>query len=188
MKRSTEVLRIARLKRQKTVYSSAVGTAVSILLLGSGAISSARAVDQLTPVATGLNNPRGLAFGPNGSLYAAEAGLGAGDGSSGAAAGIGLTGSITEIKHLDGAHPDVSRIVTGLASSGPNVNSIVGPDGVSVQGNGGIYVIMAESTAGMLAEDPDADPRALAQFGRLLKVTPAGTWKVTANVGDFNYQ
>src|SRR5438270_6388661 len=30
----------------------------------------------VTVVATGLNNPRGLTFGPDGSLYVAEGGLG----------------------------------------------------------------------------------------------------------------
>ena len=38
---------------------------------------------QLTTIASGLNNPRHLAFAPNGTLYVAEAGLGAGDGHGG---------------------------------------------------------------------------------------------------------
>jgi len=35
---------------------------------------------QVTPIATGLNNPRGLAFGPGGVLYVGDAGLCAGNG------------------------------------------------------------------------------------------------------------
>ncbi len=33
-------------------------------------------VSKITVVASGLNNPRGLRFGPDGNLYVAEAGLG----------------------------------------------------------------------------------------------------------------
>jgi glucose/arabinose dehydrogenase len=33
----------------------------------------------ITPVASGLDNPRGMAFGPNGALYVAEAGEGGSD-------------------------------------------------------------------------------------------------------------
>ena len=38
---------------------------------------------QLTTVATGLNNPRSVAFGPGDILYVGEAGLGAGNGLGG---------------------------------------------------------------------------------------------------------
>ncbi len=68
-------------------------------------VGAAPAISQLTPVATGLNSPRGLAFGPGGTLYVAEAGLGAGDGHGGFGVGVGFTGSITEIRGAQGAHP-----------------------------------------------------------------------------------
>src|SRR5262249_28208809 len=64
-----------------------------------------QAASQLTVVARGLNNPRGLAFAPNGSLYVAEAGLGAGDGNGGFAVGVGFTASITQINGVTSAHP-----------------------------------------------------------------------------------
>src|SRR6266540_1196878 len=69
----------------------AVGTAVAITLIGS----PAQASPEVTTVATGLDNPRGLGFAPNGALYVAEAGRGGdgpcfpgpeGDGSAGAPA------------------------------------------------------------------------------------------------------
>ena len=58
------------------------GTAIVLALLAPfvGAIAQEKALThssaQFTIVATGLNNPRGLAFGPGGVLYVAEGGLG----------------------------------------------------------------------------------------------------------------
>jgi len=140
----------------------------------------------LTPVATGLNNPRGLAFGPSGILYVAEAGLGAGDGAGHAALGIGFTGSIGEILDVTSAHPVYRRIITGLASS--DAMGVVGADGISPLGNGDIHIIMAESTAAILKDDPSANPVLAGEFGRLLKSSQSGNWKVVGDVGDFDYQ
>ena len=77
-------------------------------------------------VASGLHSPRGLAFGPGGGLYVAEAG-------SGGAGGFGLTGSVSEILGASTDHATVRTILSGLPSAG-DVEGVVGPDGVSVQG------------------------------------------------------
>jgi len=47
-----------------------------IVLAAAGAVHTASAGPTVTTYATGLTNPRGLTFGPDGHLYVAEAGLG----------------------------------------------------------------------------------------------------------------
>ena len=141
---------------------------------------------QVTPVASGLNNPRGLAFGPGGVLYVCEAGLGAGNGEGGVGLGVGFTGSVGVIEDLSSPHPTFRRLVTGLASWA-QTTGVVGPDGVSVLGNGNIKVIMAESTSAARAQNPDASPELLDEFGRLLQVSHGRYWKEAADVGDFDF-
>jgi hypothetical protein len=156
---------------------------VSLAVFGLAVAANA----QITTVATGLNNPRGLAFGPGGILYVGEAGLGAGNGSGGVAPGVGFTGSVGEIRDVSSAHPEFRRIITGLASSA-DTGGVVGPDGVSPLGNGDIHIIMAESSTVVGAGHPAAPLALVNQFGRLLKASQSGNWKVVADVGDFDYQ
>ena len=71
---------------------------------------------KLTVVAVGLNNPRGIGFGPDGALYVAESGSG-GTGTcipspeGGAPSCFGRSGSVTRItRHSQ------QRVLTGLPS------------------------------------------------------------------------
>jgi hypothetical protein len=166
-----------------------IGITVFAFSIALGVIG-AEGASQLSVVAQGLNNPRGLAFAPNGTLYVAEAGLGAGDGKGGFAVGVGLTGSLVEVQGVNSPNPKWRRFVRGLASVGDTENGFpeaLGPSGVSVQGTGAIYVTMGESALGVAATIPGLPNAARRQFGRLLKVTPSGRWKVVGDVGDFDY-
>src|SRR4051812_35769628 len=95
------------LKIVSTTICLAVTTALATVASGA----------TVTLVASGLNNPRGIAFGPEGGLYVAEAGTGGatpcGVGPDGQAVLFGLTGSVTRIDLKSGAQ---ERIVTGLPS------------------------------------------------------------------------
>ena len=94
------------------------------------------------PVMTGLDNPRGLAFGPEGGLYVAEAGRG-GDGpcvpgpDGPGVRCYGPTGAISRLWR-----GTQERVASGLPSLAfqPNLDTAAGPQHISFQGLGGLYV------------------------------------------------
>ncbi|MCC2962669.1 ScyD/ScyE family protein [Massilia sp. IC2-278] len=91
---------------------------LSFMLATLAATSALHAAPQVEVVATGLNNPRGLAFAPNGQLFVAEAGSG-GNGrclvlADGRTACYGETGALTRVDPR-GVNPP-KRIITGLPS------------------------------------------------------------------------
>src|SRR5579863_8114065 len=61
---------VSGFRRVPIACAVAVATALGVCGLASTAVLAAT----ITPVATGLDNPRGLSFGPDGRLYVAEAG------------------------------------------------------------------------------------------------------------------
>lgn len=129
----------------------------------------APAFDVLT---AGLHNPRGLAFGEGGRLYVAEAGQGDGTG-----AGIGYTGSVTEIRGARGNHPTSHRVITNLLSLADEEGA-VGLDGISFR-DGRLYGIMGLSARGI--------GQGQGNIGRLVRFDRRGARPI-ANVGNFDYQ
>jgi hypothetical protein len=133
-------------------------------------------------VASGLNNPRGLTFSPNGSLYVAESGKGGSgpcfSGPEGPAC-FGHSGSVTRIDRT-GQH----RVLTGLPSYANEGTGefAIGPSDVAFQGQGGMYV-----TEGLgLDLDFSKTIPALGDMGQLLRRQGAsGKLKVVADLADF---
>jgi sugar lactone lactonase YvrE len=141
----------------------------------------------VTVIAQGLNNPRGLAWGPLGALWVAEAGTGGKTCMPGPRGPqcFGTTGSVSRI---DSGH--AVRVFTGLVSTGaPDGSGAVGADGLSQRDDGALYTIMAASPQ----QIPPGLPPALAQaayqqIGQLLKLNRAsGDFQAVANVGAFDW-
>ncbi|WP_207555994.1 ScyD/ScyE family protein [Intrasporangium flavum] len=120
---------MGRTGRRRRIAAAAATVAVAAGLWG-GAPAGAD-TDGPTVVATGLNNPRQLAFSPGGQLYVAEAGLG---GSGPCQVGelgevcFGLTGSVAKV-----GRTGVTRVVQGLPSAGGS--DVIGPSDIVFTGN-----------------------------------------------------
>ncbi|CRK56096.1 hypothetical protein [Alloactinosynnema sp. L-07] len=109
----------------------AIGAAILVTLLAPAVASANTGV---TTIATGLDNPRGLAFAADGSLYVAEAGTGGTapcfPGETAAEVCYGATGAITKV-----GYGHQRRVVTGLPSiAGADGASAIGPSDVAVVG------------------------------------------------------
>jgi hypothetical protein len=122
-------------------------------------------------VATGLANPRGMAFGADGALYIAESGIGGEGpcamGPEGEEECFGVSGGVTRV--ADGAQ---ERVLDGLASrAAAGGMSATGPNDVGVVGDT-VYVLMG--LGGDPATRVDVGAGA-GEFGYLLKAEGDGT-------------
>ncbi len=136
---------------------SVLAAIVALLLLPLTALAQPAPFET---VAEGLNNPRGLAFAPNGQLYVAEAGTGNNDG---AILGIDLKKSTEAV------------LIGGLPSYTAAMGDIVGVHDVSFQGRGNLLAPVG------LGADPTTRAGG-SKFGWLLKVPPSGKAQYRADV------
>ena len=145
------------------------------VLAGSGAASDPPGV----VVMSGLDNPRGLAFGPEGGLYVAEAGRG-GPGPPcemirGQLQCVGATGAVSRLWH--GVQ---ERIATGLPSYAPEDGAgATGPHDISLHGRGGAYVTIG------LGANPAIRAEFGQGFGRLVRLKPNGTWLADDDISSY---
>lgn len=154
-----------------------------VLAGGSGA---SRVAWKVTPLASGLDNPRGIAVASNGAIYVAEGGHG-GDVCSPATRCIGTTSQISLVDAKTGAHRPV---VTGLYSRSVVNEGVTGVDGIAARG-GRLVATMTSypqeldgwSCTGQPADCAAVLARARAQAGQLISFTPSGAWKAVAGVG-----
>lgn len=151
----------------------------------------ATAQASLQIVASGLVNPRGLNFGPEGALYVAEAGSG-GSGpcivnSNNQLVCYGATGAVTRITVDD--RPSQSRVVTGLPSlAGATGASATGAHDVDFQGRGNGFVTIGAALDPARRFVDGAHPEFAAvgaKFGRLVRFQPNGKWSFAADLSAF---
>ena len=133
----------------------------------------------VTTVATGLDNPRGLAFAPNGTLYVAEAGRGGSGpcfaGPEGEEVCFGTSGAVSMLRN-----GKKIRVLTGLPSiAEPDGSAAIGPSDVSFQGQGRMYVTVG------LGADPGVArrPAGGGPEGQRLAVTGYGRHRRLAEGG-----
>lgn len=159
-------------RRRRTTLAVLAASAVAMLALGGAASGQAPEPLGASPfkvVAKGLDNPRGLAIGPNGTLYVAEAGKGGtgpcGVNAEGGKACYGKSGAVTRLK--DGAQ---RRLIKGLPSyAGEDGAAATGPHDVSVLGRADSLKLFV-TVGGFVTED--GGPRAVSgddRFSSLLR-------------------
>jgi hypothetical protein len=158
-----------RSHRSRTIRAAAVATVTATVGLGLFAGPAFARKPRPVPsshtvVATGLNNPRGLAVEGDHLVYVSQAGT-AGvstdcfQADSGAEETcLSASGVITRFEKLGKKKQQSSDVVTGLLSiENRKTGEVVGIDGISLRGKHDLFGIMAESTPGLQAEFAGAD-------------------------------
>jgi hypothetical protein len=156
----------------------------SMFVLGTGSLAMGAAA-QVNVVMTGLDNPRGLALGPDGGVYVAEAGRG-GTGTAivngeGVSVQFGATGAVSRL--LNGTQ---ARVITGLPS-------LASQAGATPGGRAGGLTDIAFSGADLygvigLAANPAVRATLAADsgnFAHLVKLPLGGARQNIADIGAF---
>ena len=171
--------RPSRSRRAAASVRRWVAATVGLFLLAGGA----RAQLASTVVMQGLENPRGLAFGPDGALYATEAGTPITTGASTPSLSVrgqtyyyGTTGAISRL-----AAGVQSRVLTALPMLfSPTSGEIAGAHGIGFNAAGDLYYTVG------LGANPAQRTAAMTGLGLLMRLPAAGgAPQVVADISAF---
>ena len=150
--------------KKRLMSAMSIGALLAAMVPGATALAQDTS---WTVVTEGLDAPRGIEFGPDGTLYVAVAGSGGDEcfeapgpeGPEPMNICVGATGSVTTV---DVATGEATEVVPGLPSTHIEVEGVLGPPDVAVAEDGGVYVLTADGNV------PDAAERAEGDIGGIV--------------------
>jgi len=135
-------------------------------------------------IAYGLNNPRGLDFGPEGALYVAEAGSGGTGPCAPGPEGTRCYGTTGSVARIDLRRGNVTRIASGLPSlAGEDGSFATGIHDISLRGRGNAF--LTTGFGGNPAARKTDFGRAGASFARTVRLNASGNWSFQTDLGAF---
>lgn len=169
--------------RRLASYLLSASTCAALLGGGGGVALSQPSSPQPAVFATGLDNPRGLAFGPDGALYVAEAGTGGTESTAGLCPelqigppyGPYVNGPTARVSRID-ANGVRTTLVSGLPSGQSLIPDWQGVASVAFVGERLFALVQGGGCSYGEAEIP----KSVIEIDRA-----SGTWTVLADLGAF---